>query len=44
MSYNDLQKIAPLDMLRHTFAVKYGGELPEEIETLFNEVMREVAL
>lgn len=44
LSYNDLQKIAPLDMLRHTFAVKYGGELPEEIETLFNEVMREVAL
>ena len=44
LSYNDLQKIAPLDMLRHTFAVKYGGELPEEIETLFNEVMREVSL
>ena len=34
LSYNDLQK----------FAVKYGGELPEEIETLFNEVMREVSL
>lgn len=44
LSYNDLQKIAPLVMLRHTFAVKYGGELPEEIETLFNEVMREVSL
>lgn len=44
LSYNDLQKIAPLDMLRHTFAARYGGELPEEIETLFNEVMREVAL
>ena len=44
LSYNDLQKIAPLDMLRHTFAVKYGGELPEEIETLFNEVRREVSL
>ena len=44
LSYNDLQKIAPLDMLRHTFAVKYGGEFPEEIETLFNEVMREVSL
>lgn len=44
LSYNDLRKIAPLDMLRHTFAVRYGGELPGEIETLFNEVMREVAL
>ena len=44
LSYNDLQKIAPLDMLRHTFAVRYGGELPEEIETLFDEVMREVSL
>lgn len=44
LSYNDLRKIAPLDMLRHTFAVKYGGELPGEIETLFNEVMREVDL
>lgn len=44
LSYNDLQKIAPLDMLRHTFAARYGGELPEEIETLFNEVMREVSL
>ena len=31
-------------MLRHTFAARYGGELPEEIETLFNEVMREVSL
>lgn len=44
LSYNDLRKIAPLDMLRHTFAARYGGELPVEIETLFNEVMREVSL
>lgn len=44
LSYDDLQKIAPLDMLRHTFTARYGGELPEEIETLFNEVMREVSL
>lgn len=40
-SYDDLRKIAPLDMLRHTFAAKYGGDLPEELEDLFNEVMRE---
>lgn len=44
LSYNDLQNISPLDMLRHTFAGKYGGELPEEIEGLFNDVMREVSL
>lgn len=44
LSYNDLQKIAPLDMLKHSFTVKYGGDLPEEIELLFNEVMREVSL
>lgn len=44
LSYDDLRRIAPLDMLRHTFAARYGGELPEEIETLFNEVMREVSL
>lgn len=44
LSYNDLQKIAPLDMLKRSFAVKYGGDLPEEIEVLFNDVMREVSL
>ncbi|MEG2066140.1 MAG: exonuclease SbcCD subunit D C-terminal domain-containing protein [Tannerellaceae bacterium] len=44
LSYTDLQKIDPLDMLRHTFAVRYAGELPEDLEQLFKEVMREVAL
>lgn len=44
LSYNDLQRIDPLDMLRHAFAGKYGGELPEDIESLFKEVMREVSL
>lgn len=44
LSYDDLQKIAPLDMLKRSFAVKYGGDLPEEIEVLFNDVMREVSL
>lgn len=43
-SYTDLQKINPLDMLRHTFTNRYGGELPEELEHMFNEVMREVSL
>lgn len=44
LSYADLQKIDPLDMLRHAFAVKYGSELPQEMEELFQEVMREVSL
>lgn len=43
LSFNDLQNIDPLDMLKHTFTSKYGGELPEEIESLFNDVMREVS-
>lgn len=43
MTYTDLQKIDPLDMLQHAFANRYGGELPEELEQLFNEVVREVA-
>lgn len=44
LTYNDLQNIAPLDMLKRTFSTRYGGELPEEIETLFNNVLREVQL
>lgn len=44
LSYNDLQRIDPLDMLKHAFSSKYGGELPEDIESLFNDVMREVSL
>lgn len=43
LSCTDLQKIDPLDMLRHTFANRYGGELPEELEHLFNDVIREVS-
>lgn len=44
LSYDDLRKIAPLDMLRHTFTAKYGGDLPADIEELFNEVIREVTI
>lgn len=43
-SYTDLQKIAPLDMLRHTFTSRFGGNLPEELEKMFNDVIREVSL
>ena len=44
LSYTDLQKIAPLDMLRHTFTNRFGGDLPEELEKMFNDVVREVSL
>jgi DNA repair protein SbcD/Mre11 len=44
LTYTDLQKINPVDMLRHTFSSRYGGELPDELETLFNQVMQEVSL
>lgn len=43
MTYTDLQKIDPLKMLQHSFSNRYGGELPEELQELFKEVMREVA-
>lgn len=38
------QKIEPLEMLRHVFAERYGGELPGELETMFNDVMREISI
>lgn len=44
LSYGDLQKIDPLDMLRHAFTVKYGGELPKEMEDMFTNVIREISL
>lgn len=44
VAYSDLQKIDPLEMLRHTFSAKYAGELPDEMKELFQEVMREVSL
>ncbi|MBO5225420.1 MAG: exonuclease SbcCD subunit D C-terminal domain-containing protein [Parabacteroides sp.] len=43
LSYTDLQKIAPLDMLQYTFTNRYGGDLPEELEQLFNEVLQEIS-
>lgn len=44
LTYTDLQKIDPLDILRHSFTNRYGGELPDELERLFNDVMREVTI
>lgn len=43
-AYTDLQKIDPLDMLRHAFAAKYKGELPGELEELFINVIQEVSI
>lgn len=44
MSYDDLRKIDPLEMLRHAFSSQYGGELPDEMAEMFNEVLRDVSL
>lgn len=44
LSYNDLQKTEPLDMLKQTFNNRYGGELPDDIAELFNDVLREVEI
>ncbi len=42
--YGDLRQIDPLQILKDAFFGKYGGELPGDIESLFNEVIREVAI
>ncbi|MDD4515506.1 exonuclease SbcCD subunit D [Massilibacteroides sp.] len=42
LSYEEFQQISPLAMLEHAFSAKYGNELPEEIRSLFNDVVREV--
>ncbi|MDR0429652.1 MAG: exonuclease SbcCD subunit D C-terminal domain-containing protein [Tannerellaceae bacterium] len=42
LTYSDLQTIDPLYMLKHTYTSRYGEGLPEELEELFNEVVREV--
>ena len=44
LSYGDLQKISPVDMLRHAFAMKYGGDVPKEMEDLFINVVGEISL
>ncbi|MCC8144028.1 MAG: exonuclease SbcCD subunit D C-terminal domain-containing protein [Tannerellaceae bacterium] len=38
----ELQQMDPVDMLRHAFSSKYGGDLPEELQKLFTEVISEV--
>ena len=42
MTYTDLQNISPLEMLRHTFSSRFAEDLPEEMEKMFNDVLREI--
>lgn len=42
LSFDDLQKIEPLDMLKHVFAGKYQNEMPGELQQLFRQVMEEL--
>lgn len=44
LTYSDLQKIRPVDMLRHAFVAKYGGDVPKDMEDLFNNVVGEISL
>lgn len=42
LSFTDLQKIAPLDMLKRVFAGKYHADMPEELQHLFLTVTEEL--
>lgn len=44
LSLNDLRKIEPLEMLKRAFSGKYNTEMPEGMQSLFNEVMGELNL
>lgn len=44
MSYTDLQRIDPVDMLRQVYTSRYRSNLPEELEALFKEVIQEVSI
>ena len=41
LTFEGLQKLNPLDMLKRAYESKYHTELPEDLETLFTDVMRE---
>ncbi len=43
-SLPELQSLDPLEMLKKSFRMKYGEEMPEILEELFAEVRREVEL
>lgn len=42
LSFGDLQKIDPLDMLKRAFAGKYNAEMPDELQQLFGKVIEEL--
>lgn len=42
LSFHDLQKIDPLDIVKRTYENKYSNELPEVLEKLFREVVQEL--
>lgn len=44
LSFDDFQKMEPLDMLKRAFSGKYGAEMPEAMQILFSEVMHELNL
>ena len=41
LTFEGLQKLNPLDMLKRSYESKYHTELSEDLETLFKDVMRE---
>lgn len=41
LTFGDLQKIDPLDMLKRAFAGKYNADMPDELQQLFRKVMEE---
>lgn len=39
LTFDDLQKIEPLDMLKKAFVGKYNTEMPDELQRLFGQVV-----
>lgn len=42
MSADDLQKLQPFDMLERRYKARYNADVPEELASLFNEVLKGV--
>lgn len=39
LNYDELRKISPAEMAKEAFLKKYGSDMPEDLETLLNEVI-----
>lgn len=39
LNYDELRKISPVEMAKDAYLKKYGSEMPEDLETLLNEVV-----